>query len=91
MRIIFYEVSARIRSQLKLVERALQEPGEADTPGRDRMAVTGPRGHSTAYTVYRLQRLRPDLAARVQAGEISAYQALKEAGLRRSKRRWMPY
>ena len=35
-----------------------------------------------AYYLARLRRVRPDLAARVDAGELSAYRAAVEAGLR---------
>lgn len=40
------------------------------------------RGTTAAYTIARLQRDRPDLAARVAAGELSAHAAAIEAGFR---------
>jgi hypothetical protein len=40
------------------------------------------RGNASKYTVARLERDRPDLAARVEAGEMSAHAAAIEAGFR---------
>jgi hypothetical protein len=45
-------------------------------------AAPPPTGTSVAYTVRRLSRERPDLLARVEAGEMSANAAAIEAGFR---------
>jgi hypothetical protein len=56
-------------------------PAEPDPkPPECRNAVTSPR---SGYWLSRLRATRPDLARRVDAGEISAYAAAVSAGLRR--------
>lgn len=42
------------------------------------------RGNSRAYTLRRLQIDRPDLFLRIERGEMSAHQAAKEAGYRKT-------
>jgi hypothetical protein len=42
-----------------------------------------PLGRSSAYNLARLHRDRPDLAARVEAGELSPHAAALEAGFRK--------
>ncbi len=42
------------------------------------------RGNSQAYTLRRLQRDRPDLLLKVEAGTMTAHQAAKEAGFRKT-------
>lgn len=68
---------------------------DADTLVRWRRAITGKqgahsynvtmsgRGNSRAYTLSRLKRERPDLFAKVAAGELSANAAAVEAGWRK--------
>jgi hypothetical protein len=48
----------------------------------DNVIITSKQGNSRAYTLTRLKRERPDLYARVKAGELSANAAAIEAGWR---------
>jgi hypothetical protein len=50
--------------------------------------VSPKRGTGRTYTLRRLKRDRPDLAAKVTAGEISANAAALEAGIRK-KIKWV--
>jgi hypothetical protein len=57
-------------------------------PGRqpkDAAAIGNPQGWTTGYLLGRLHRDHPALFARVEAGEITAYAASVEAGLRPRK------
>jgi hypothetical protein len=55
---------------------------KSDTPQADNISLRQ-YGTSRADTLARLHRDRPDLAARVEAREISAHAAAKEAGFRK--------
>jgi hypothetical protein len=52
--------------------------------------ATKPKSGTRAYWLARLQREKPELAARVAAGELSVYAASIQAGLRKAptKRKW---
>jgi hypothetical protein len=54
--------------------------------GSDVHASERPSGNSRAAFLRRLRKDRPDIHARVLAGEISAHAGMIEAGFRRSKR-----
>ncbi|MET0417272.1 MAG: hypothetical protein ABW022_14770 [Actinoplanes sp.] len=47
--------------------------------------MTEPRGTSRSYMLQRVANVRPDLAARVAAGELSAYAAAVEAGVEKKR------
>jgi hypothetical protein len=74
-----------------MVHAAAMRPEPAKKPARQpkaaepEEAATKPQAGSRAYYLDRLDRSRPDLAARVRAGELSANAAAIEAGLRKAK------
>jgi hypothetical protein len=61
------------RSTTKAVEQIIREAQAAK-----------PKSGTRAYWLARLQRERPDLAARVAAGKLSVYRASIEAGMRKA-------
>ena len=62
---------------------ATADRGNQRTGGkRQGDSVTLPRGNTAAYTLARLDRDRPELAARVRAKELSPHAAAIEAGFR---------
>ncbi len=71
----------------ELGQRLIGIPGGKAGPGRGKKTGDNitrlKRGTSHAYTVARLDRDRPDLAARVHAGELSANAAAIEAGFKK--------
>lgn len=77
------EIRTKVRD---LLHPAIAQNGEI---GRGRNSCdnvtaisSGDRGNAPAYALRRLKRDRPDLAARVLAGEMSAHAAAVEAGFR---------
>ncbi len=62
----------------------------------DNVMIQAEQGNSRAYTLDRLDRERPDLAQRVERGEMSANAAAIEAGFRKKLthfeqiKKWLP-
>jgi hypothetical protein len=81
--------AARAAQRLDAKDRAQQRPGgrpkSVDNGGRD-INSSRPTGTSKAAALRRLRKDRPDIHARVLAGQISAHAGMVEAGFRRSKR-----
>ena len=63
--------------------RKLQTHGGDRTKQGDNVTLPLVRGNSIEYTIARLDRDAPELAARVRAGDISANAAAIEAGFRK--------
>jgi hypothetical protein len=88
-------VSAAEHRRYEQIRRRVRELLTAPGPrrgevgrGRDRSRNTGSTDHggTASGLLRRLRRDRPDLAARVDAGELSAHAAAVEAGFRRPTR-----
>lgn len=74
-----------------LLDRALQRPHGGDRKSEaakakinvDNVNVERPTGNSAEQAIRRLRRHRPDIHARVMAGELSAHAGMIEAGFRK--------
>jgi hypothetical protein len=78
--------AARATQRLDAKDRAQQRPGgRPKTVDISSGVINGsrPTGTSKAYALRRLRKDRPDIHARVLAGEISAHAGMIEAGFRR--------
>jgi len=79
--------AAAQRSDAK--DRAQQRPGgrpKTVDNGNGNINSSRPTGGSKAYALRRLRKDRPDIHARVMAGEVSAHAGMIEAGFRRGRR-----
>ena len=83
--------SRRERYQgLDAFDRASQRPAHRPARSENVHSSGRPSGNSAAAFLRRLRTARPDLHARVLAGEISAYAGMIEAGWRSRPRRFLP-
>lgn len=72
------------------LRRAHRTAESVDNGGKDINTSGRPTGTSRAYALRRLREQRPDIHARVLAGEISPHAGMVEAGLRKRARRKFP-
>jgi hypothetical protein len=76
-------LKARVQRLLDADVPAARPVGRPDSASND--GATNIKANSAEYVVARLKRDRPDLAARVVAGEITANAAAKQAGIRKPR------
>lgn len=72
------------------LRRAHRTAESVDNGGKDINTSGRPTGTSRAYALRRLREQRPDIHARVLAGEISPHAGMVEAGFRKRARRKFP-
>jgi hypothetical protein len=72
--------------------RALKAAGQQQTEADEietKASEISPKKPAASYGMARLSKMRPDIAARVCAGEISCYRGCIEAGIRKQpKAKW---
>lgn len=73
----------KVKTDIDKAVPVLTTHGTNQHGGGDNVTSTPDRGNSETYTLARLKRDNPDLAARVVNGELSAHKAAIQAGFRR--------